>query len=347
MATTQEEVFKKMLDIRNRTDAVIRESIESYQQRAIYDSSYKINYRRILFGLNNSPEQSFDRLNKAVEARGKTFDSIESAIDFCKGQIKRIEQFEEEKRKAQIRELNAALPTVEDWIREDKEDTSNSSISYESYEAKLLMREIYKKDLEIRNCLQTEISKLEIAAAGKKGEDAVDYALKWMQASGYCSILKDCLTPYGTVSILLKNEEYIDEPQEFDHILIGQNGIFLIETKNFSGTITVTNSGDWIQEKNGISKGIKNPIQQCNRHEALIKSIVGSVPIVSIICLANDGVVIQGRDNCKIPVVKVELLEDFICCTQAPQELSKNQIVELIQKINRHKVSERLNFKAL
>ena len=65
---------------------------------------------------------------------------------------------------------------------------------------------------------------------GKPGEKAVDYVLKWLPA-GYHTITKDCTGKYGKGMILLKNPAFSDEPQEFDHLVIGPQGIFNIETK--------------------------------------------------------------------------------------------------------------------
>ena len=78
-----------------------------------------------------------------------------------------------------------------------------------------------------------------ITNAGQKGEDAVEYVLKWLRPYGYMPVEKTCLTKYGTISILLQNKSFINEAQEYDHIIVGKNGVFLIETKNYSGEITV------------------------------------------------------------------------------------------------------------
>ena len=153
---------------------------------------------------------------------------------------------------------------------------------------------------------------------------------------------KTCLTKYGTISILLQNKSFINEAQEYDHIIVGKNGVFLIETKNYSGEITITKDGDWFQNKGAESHGIKNPVQQCNRHAAIVKSIISDIPVTSIICIANDGVIIKGRSNCKIPIVKADLLQDFIEEYQTPVNLSKEEIEATLHTIDNYKVSEQL-----
>ena len=181
-----------------------------------------------------------------------------------------------------------------------------------------------------------------ITNAGQKGEDAVEYVLKWLRPYGYMPVEKTCLTKYGTISILLQNKSFINEAQEYDHIIVGKNGVFLIETKNYSGEITITKDGDWFQNKGTESHGIKNPVQQCNRHAAIVKSIIPDIPVTSIICIANDGVIIKGRSNCKIPIVKADLLQDFIEEYQTPVNLSKEEIEATLHTIDSYKVGEKL-----
>ena len=181
-----------------------------------------------------------------------------------------------------------------------------------------------------------------ITNAGYRGEDAVEYVLKWLRPYGYMPVEKTCLTKYGTISILLQNKSFINEAQEYDHIIVGKNGVFLIETKNYSGEITITKDGDWFQNKGTESYGIKNPVQQCNRHAAIVKSIIPDIPVTSIICIANDGVIIKGRSNCKIPIVKADLLQDFIEEYQTPVNLSKEEIEATLHTIDSYKVGEKL-----
>ena len=145
-----------------------------------------------------------------------------------------------------------------------------------------------------------------------------------------------------TRALMLANPDYIDESQEFDHIVVGKSGIILIETKNYAGTITVSSYGDWIQTKKGERKGIKNPVQQCDRHEALMRSIVGMVPITSVICLANDGVIVENRENCDLPIVNVSLLQRFIERMVCEEVLEDWKIDEIVKVIESHKVNKRI-----
>lgn len=181
-----------------------------------------------------------------------------------------------------------------------------------------------------------------IKSAGAAGENEVEYALKWLKPMGYKIIERNCYSNYSDACIMLANPDYIDESQEFDHIVVGKSGIILIETKNYAGTITVSSYGDWIQTKKGERKGIKNPVQQCDRHEALMRSIVGMVPITSVICLANDGVIVENRENCDLPIVNVSLLQRFIERMVCEEVLEDWKIDEIVKVIESHKVNKRI-----
>jgi NERD domain protein len=225
-------------------------------------------------------------------------------------------------------------------------DADMTLTAYRNTEASQKITRLYIDNIsraqDILQLIKRASSEFYITNAGQKGEDAVEYVLKWLRPYGYMPVEKTCLTKYGTISILLQNKSFINEAQEYDHIIVGKNGVFLIETKNYSGEITITKDGDWFQNKGAESHGIKNPVQQCNRHAAIVKSIISDIPVTSIICIANDGVIIKGRSNCKIPIVKADLLQDFIEEYQTPVNLSKEEIEATLHTIDSYKVSEQL-----
>ena len=176
---------------------------------------------------------------------------------------------------------------------------------------------------------------------GRAGEVAVDYVLKWLPDM-YCVIEKDCQGKYDDNVIILENTTFVDESQEFDHLVIGPQGIFNIETKNYAGKLSIDQNGNWYRLKKEETEWVveENPAQQLFRHHVLLQSIVGdSVPIIDVICMAHPNLKISGQGNSHIPVVKRDLLADFIvnCC---PAGLSNEEILMIRDKINACKVSK-------
>lgn len=176
---------------------------------------------------------------------------------------------------------------------------------------------------------------------GRIGEESVDYVLKWLPDMYYV-IEKDCHGKYDNNVILLENTSFIDEAQEFDHLVIGPQGIFNIETKNYTGKLSIDENNNWFRLKKGETEwgAEENPAQQLFRHHILLQSIVGEgIPIVDIICMAHPNLMIVGQENSFIPVVKRDLLADFIV-NYRPAKLSKDQIRMIKNKINRYKISK-------
>lgn len=176
---------------------------------------------------------------------------------------------------------------------------------------------------------------------GEKGEEEVEYALKWL-VGDYIKLEKDASGKYGTKAIVLNNKDFVDEPQEFDHIVIGPQGVFNIETKNYTGKIIIDRDGNWIREQSdGRKVGERNPLQQSRRHEAVLRSIVGDdVPIISVLVIANPKAIIQGAENSKVKLLKSDVLEEYIANYKGSVSYTKEKIQALADKIEKYRVSK-------
>lgn len=176
---------------------------------------------------------------------------------------------------------------------------------------------------------------------GEKGEEEVEYALKWL-VGDYIKLEKDASGKYGTKAIVLNNKDFVDEPQEFDHIVIVPQGVFNIETKNYTGKIIIDRDGNWIREQSdGRKVGERNPLQQSRRHEAVLRSIVGDdVPIISILAIANPKAIIQGAENSKVKLLKSDVLEEYISNYKGAVSYTKEKIQALADEIEKYRVSK-------
>lgn len=172
--------------------------------------------------------------------------------------------------------------------------------------------------------------------SGDKGEQKVEYALKWLDAS-FVKIAKKSNDRVGDECIFICNPEFIDEKQEYDHLLVSNKGVFNIETKNYAGKLVIDQYGNWIRKKAGEEEGIKNPLQQIRQHEKILQSFLPKeCKVVSIICVANDKAIIEGAENCPIPIVKsdmlVEYLENYNSNDSDMTDSQKEQCIETIYK---------------
>lgn len=190
-----------------------------------------------------------------------------------------------------------------------------------------------KEAMEEKDKIDNE-SESAIREAGEKGENEVSYALKWLDNYEIFDKSRN-----NGKAIELKNLQYIDESQEYDHILVGNNGLIIIETKAYSGKIVIDKTGNWSREKDGEVKGIRNPLQQVRRHEKLLKSIIpDNIEVSSIICIAKDSAMIEGSENSVIPVVKCDQLVEYIESNNTVAKLSDQQVEECCKVIREHQV---------
>jgi len=127
--------------------------------------------------------------------------------------------------------------------------------------------------------------------------------------------------------ILLNNLSLPFKNCDIDHLLVGPNGVFLIETKNYKGEISCT--GDlWEYQKvgkmGGIYKGyITNPSRQLKRNVWELKSFLDKKSkrlfgsnefpywIQGMVVFTNEEAVLNTKDE-TVVILKVNDLYDYI-----------------------------------
>ena len=191
-----------------------------------------------------------------------------------------------------------------------------------------------------------EKEKEKIRNSNNRGEQEVEYHIKWIikTLNKYIvSIDNNCETKYRYNCILLKNPKFIDEAQEYDHILVTPSGVIIIETKDWQGTIDITPDGKWIRhkEEDGTSFGVASPITQMRRHEQLMKSILPDVPVHSILCFSNPSAIINGKEHInEYPVINIEQLETELNKICSRNKYSNEKIDEIVTIIDSHKINK-------
>lgn len=119
--------------------------------------------------------------------------------------------------------------------------------------------------------------------------------------------------------------------RQIDHIAIAESGIFVIETKNFSGQIYGREySSEWKQYLGNKSYPFANPIHQNFGHTEIVKEILKdkSDKIYSVIVFTRRGKL--KIEDIKAKVMYVDEIKEYI--ENQPKVLDINQI-ENIYKI--------------
>jgi hypothetical protein len=109
-----------------------------------------------------------------------------------------------------------------------------------------------------------------------------------------------------------------DGTTQIDHILISTKGIFVIETKDYSGWIIGDEtSGQWTQVRYSFRNKFQNPLHQNYRHIKAVQQHLEFLPKQSI----HSIVVFSGRAEFKSGVPKgVVYLSDLISYLEAFQD---------------------------
>lgn len=176
-------------------------------------------------------------------------------------------------------------------------------------------------------------------SAGNAGERSVNYTLKWLDSQEYFQVESRSVDPAGGKCIILKNTKFIDEAQEYDHIIVSAKGIFVIETKNLKGKIIIDEDKNWSREVDGKAIGLTNPLQQIRQHEKVLKSFLpNGIPIISILCIANDQAIIEGSKNFELPIIKSDRLVEFIETYKPEKHLSDKDCKKCMELIYKHMI---------
>lgn len=124
---------------------------------------------------------------------------------------------------------------------------------------------------------------------------------------------------------------------ECDNIIINNFGVFIIEVKNYSGSLSGNeNDDEWVERKYFEEKSVKNPIKQVKRQIYILSKLLKNNGLRAWI----DGYVILIHNNSPvdskyiIPFKRAEI--DRIIHTQGKNKLTNEQvkkISEIIQSL--------------
>ena len=141
-----------------------------------------------------------------------------------------------------------------------------------------------------------------LKASGKKGiqgEKQVARRLRRLDSRQYI-VLSDLLLPCGS------------RLTQIDHVVVSVYGIFVIETKNYHGTISGSIWKEfWVQECHGRQYDLRNPFRQNYAHVQALASLLGLERdcFFSVVAFADDAVlqVLQPEDSTEqlVPISKV------------------------------------------
>lgn len=169
---------------------------------------------------------------------------------------------------------------------------------------------------------------------GNKGEQIVRDFLKKLDIQKY-SIIN------GPV---LKIDDLV---REYDHIIVGNNGVFAVETKAFGMTDGVPckaslfiDSGDiWIIRKNKKSRELISPTEQVMDRKTHLENVIRSCSVIvhPVLVLSNTELFIKNNIDLSYDVVRADELEEFI--TSCKDSLSESDRMFILQDIDECRIN--------
>lgn len=135
---------------------------------------------------------------------------------------------------------------------------------------------------------------------------------------------------------------------ELDFVVIGKNGVFIVESKNYRGIISgKTSRPNWKQIKHGkndkvYEKEVTNPVKQsyrqCRRMEEVFKDFDISANVYPILYFVDSRTELKIVDDANIGVAifnKEDAILDYIQNTKGRESVSQNELARIIRFFKR------------
>ncbi len=128
--------------------------------------------------------------------------------------------------------------------------------------------------------------------------------------------------------------------QEFDHIVVGPNGVFHIDSKHWSGDVKFTDTG--IERSSG--NGGSDPTAQLYRHEYIIRELLRKngikADVVGIVCFTHPGCRLIGQSPA-FTALKLDRLLHFIKTYRPKHPLTPKEVASIHALLEQNSRSSR------
>lgn len=131
-----------------------------------------------------------------------------------------------------------------------------------------------------------------------------------------------------------------DDTVQIDHIVVTKRGVFVIETKNYSGNIYGSeNSREWTQVLNYGQEKHKffNPIMQNEGHIKKLKCVLGDIPFRSIVVFVQANI-----ENLKTDKV-ISFYQIAKVLNSGDEVLTEAQVVHVSEVLTRRNCREEVS----
>ena len=128
---------------------------------------------------------------------------------------------------------------------------------------------------------------------------------------------------------------------DIDHVVLAPTGVFVLETKNWSGNITV-NGDEWHRDRNRAAGS--SPSNQVKRNTQKIRNILDHSPNLRALNVWIEGIVVIASihaqlhlNNPTVPILLAQEVPNYIKNRGAQRRLSKEQLEAVGKEIAKQK----------
>ena len=140
----------------------------------------------------------------------------------------------------------------------------------------------------------------------------------------------------------LLNDLYLkDGGGDIDHIVLGPNGVFVLETKNWNGNVSC-NGDEW--QRAGKRNFSGSPSRQVKRNAAKILQIIGSNPNLRALGIWVEGIVVLTNNhatlhvnNPTVTILKLPQLPNYLTTHRSPRSFTREQLEAVGKEIVKQK----------
>lgn len=182
-----------------------------------------------------------------------------------------------------------------------------------------------------RNTKQDDYNRKEV---GNRGEQMVRSALVMLNRQDY-SIING------------PKFRFNDVIKEFDHIVVGETGLFVIETKAFGMTdgkpskasLFIDPGDKWIIRKNKNNREVASPTQQLLAEKKMLENILSSyiVNIHPVLVLSNKELFVKNNIELPYDIVRVDELNEYILSYK--DSIFENERILILNQLDKVRIN--------
>ena len=195
-----------------------------------------------------------------------------------------------------------------------------------------------RPDYETRDSVlknrETDLDQFARKEVGNIGEQIVRDHLKELETYQYAVINGAKLSLNGEV-------------REYDHIVVGRGGVFVVETKAFGMTngrpkkaaLFIDPGDKWILRKNNINHDLTSPTEQIKAEAEHLSAVIGTYmfPVHSIVALSNQELFIKQNISLPYQGVRADHLIETIRSNN--DRLNDSDVAAIVHSIDESRIN--------